>query len=280
MTALYRIVHFVPDFRIAARVPLGALLRRRAAVESVVPGNADAVACVGDPRAQALFVWLRARLVEVRSFDEVSEGMRPHVVLDDARAVPAAIEDPVEWLQSLLSPVTATAKRASTSRPQRASRGRRYLDNVGLGRFLQPGRLDRRAWEGLGWVRPGRSTAAPVVSQWVRGPDHLLLMEPLVADASAARRDLVDVGRDFHAIAHMHGELPSSEGAAGALQRLEYVAYLLPGGPTEQRADLAEEAREVLPGEAKLVDMSVVHDRRALAERMRATCEQGRAELV
>jgi hypothetical protein len=86
----FRVVYYVPDPIIGARIPLGALVTvdgRTEVVRASLPG-VDYLGQQGHAAASRL----RSRLLIAES---------PYLVTGDARAIPDGVVDPVAWVAAL-----------------------------------------------------------------------------------------------------------------------------------------------------------------------------------
>lgn len=265
MSPSYRIVQFVPDPFSGARTPVAALVTDGDALRVVRSPHLPGPECLGGARRAALVRLIVDALLESAVFDRLPASVGPQAVLDPVRNVPVAGLDAAErWvLEHALPHPEKVAKGETTGgrAPHRATLGKRFFETWRVAEYVRATFKPASDFDG----RLARMSAYGEVSHWVEGPASVLLMEPIAPRRHQFADDLRDVARLFASYRFaLHQEPPTAD-----LARL--VAYLLPGGSDEQRADVAAG----LPAAHEVVDTEDVSQRARFLEIIRDIGRRG-----
>lgn len=254
-TARYRLVHFVPDPFVGARVPVAAVLEAdgRTSVHRLphLPGPE----CLGGKeRATALHMVLEG-LGELASFERLPVALGPQALLDDAREVPRGV-DAQAWLEDALLRVAPRQPAASNHSGQnRATYGYRFFENWNVQRWVHKTFHPGQSIPGL----LVKARPLDAISHYVVGRDEVLLMEPIVPTRAEAKRSEKEGATLFGA--YKTAMTPEDSGKA------KLVAYVLADGAEADRREikamLADWADEVF-------DTTSAPTRDRLVERVRS----------
>ena len=225
MTAQYRIVHFVPQPFLGAKIPVAALVRHGGATRVVAADrqlDADSVGGV----AQAATLRMLLRALEGASFDDLPATAGPHAVLDEPRAIPDSV-DPLAWVSAFVLPARERGTRR-TQRPRWSQYGLEFFRRHDVERHVQKRYSPQRYPDVVPELRGARLQP---ISQWVKGREAMLLMEPIVPADTRLDQALQDIATTFSAY-RFH--LPQHVAAF-------LIVYVLPGAPERLRARVREE---------------------------------------
>jgi len=198
MNARYRMVHYVPDPFVGARVPLAALVMVDGAVEVVKVPNIPGPSCLGSRSRAAVASMILEDLTMVTGFDRLPPSIGPHALLDQAYDVPDGVRDVATWLTNLLEGLAPAARAEAPEHhhsPQRSSLGYRFLENNRVAQYV---RKTFSPDEDFGGVLSSAKTLGSI-SHYVPGNHDLLLMEPLIVSRPQLREDIRDVAKMFGA---------------------------------------------------------------------------------
>lgn len=251
MSAEFRIVHFVSDPFLGARIPVAALLRDRANVVRVVRAQRlPDPECLGGPKYAAALRMVLDSLDNAPTFDRLPQAVGPFATMAEPRTVPDDVHDAAKWLGSHVLPTAvATGEGAREREPKRARVGYRFFESWGLHRYVKKEFKIKERWNAV--FRSERSDSSSIasidsISHWVEGSSKILLMEPLIPGRASFQRDLHGVARSFSAF-RFH------------LERLELtkdislVAYVLSSRHRERRDEAIVSLRDIAH---EIVDLS------------------------
>jgi hypothetical protein len=294
MSAEFRIVHFVSDPFLGARIPVAALLRDHANVVRVVRAQRlPAPECLGGPKhAAALRMILDAldsapafdrlpQAVEVvaqlqygledsaPAFDRLPQAVGPFATMAEPRAVPDDVPAPAKWLGSHVLPTPITADVAGRERePKRARVGYRFFQSWDLHGYVKKRFKLEERWSAVFRGEHGDSSSLASIdsiSHWVEGSSKLLLMEPLIPGRSSFSRDLHGVARSFSAFRyHLERLEPKKD--------VSLVAYMLSSQNRERRTEAITSLRDIAH---EIVDLSDTASQQHFVHQVRAIGESG-----
>ncbi len=201
MNARYRMVHYVPDPFVGARVPLAALVMVDGAVEVVKVPNIPGPACLGSRSRAAVASMILDDLTMVTGFDRLPPSIGPHALLDQAYEVPDGVRDVTAWLTNLLEGLSPAARAAAPEHhhaPPRSSLGYRFLEAYKVAQYVRKTFSPGHDLDGL----LVNATTLGSISHYVPGKHDVLLMEPLIASRPQLKEDVRDVAKMFGAYKH------------------------------------------------------------------------------
>src|SRR5699024_4669554 len=105
MTALFRMVHFVPDRFTGARFPIAALVATGGGLRVVSAPHRPGNECLGGPQAGDLLDFVVEALGDVVRIDDVPPAIETCVDFGEVHRVPTGATDPATWVQdAVLTP--------------------------------------------------------------------------------------------------------------------------------------------------------------------------------
>jgi hypothetical protein len=258
VTARFRLIDFLADPFTGARFPIAALVQvgREVSVARAPQAIELGLGYSTGAYTTARFI-VDSLEASATSIDALPVSVGPHAVLGEERLVPEGVTAPVSWIEdTLLRPSTPSILRAAAKERVRERTGFRFLQQWNVAQFVgHPYRARSH------FPKNKFGLILQDVSQFVRGPSHLLLMEPLVIDAGSYKRSLKHVGTVFAAWQHAFDSTRDP-------QRAELVAYVLSG----DRPDAVAHAKEALRGSAdRVVDVNASTERAAFFDSIRST---------
>lgn len=260
MNATFRLVHFVADPFTGARFPVGALVRTRDRIQVARTPEPIDLGLARTSGAAATARLVADALAEARNFDELPAAAGPQAELGEEREIPPEVASPVDWVRDcVLLRATPLRQRApaATSKERRAA-GYRFLKQYGIAQFVGQ-RLHARE------LVPGLKAASVLtdISQYVRGPNRLLLIEPVLIVHAHQPKTIRRIGTTFMAWQHA---LERTEFA----HRTEYYAYVLDREGTNR----AGEVRELLSGsDVKVLDVNRTDERTHFIDVVRSAAQ-------
>jgi hypothetical protein len=109
MSAEFRIVHFISDPFLGARIPVAALLRDRTNVVRVVRAQRlPAPECLGGPKYAAALGMVLECLGSAPAFDRLPQPVGPFATMGEPLTVPDGVHDAAKWLGSHVLPTAVT----------------------------------------------------------------------------------------------------------------------------------------------------------------------------
>ena len=244
MSAIYRLVHFVPDPFVESRVPIAALVTDNGQLSVVRARTVPSARCLGGSAQAAVVQMILEDLSRgVASQNHLPSSLGPHAVLGTERTVPASVGDAIQWVTQLVQHRGDDDQSEKRYRgPQRATLGYRFFQTYRIDRFV------RKTFDPLndadGLLQQAKLFGT--VSHFVDGRDDLLLMEPIVTTRENFDHELTEVGKLFGAYRSiMH---------PNARKRAQLVAYVLDGGSSDSRQRAIEELR---PHADLVIDTSI-----------------------
>jgi hypothetical protein len=250
MTALYKLLHYVPNPFSGARVPVAALLRDADGLVRVIaaPHLPDA-ACLGSKRSERAIRFRLADIKELTRFDTLPRGFGSQFVLGPEQPAPA--DGAEDWLRRVVFPAVPHGAVAHKS-VQRRVLGRKYFQEQDVAHLVRD------------QFRNPRDQNIPAITHFVEGGGGVMLMEPL---SSRLRPDPeTDVTNVLTRLRAHHDVTPPAA---------SFWVYVLPGSPGRDAA-LAAQAREKVPDWAAVIDLNHRDDARSFLDRVR----QGVAPLL
>lgn len=257
MTAEYRILHFVPDPFVGTRIPVAALVRQGSSLGFAKACFVPGPACVGSRESELLAMTLDS-LQRVESFDVLPSAVGPHFVLEQIRAVPGTVEEPVAWVQRHVLPAQRHVDHQPKSprQPKRAVCGFRFMETWTVARYVKK---DFNPAVSLFEARADH-TAMPKISHWVGTPEHeLVLMEPVALERSHLDDEVREINTRFAAYRFFldrGGFLPAST---------KLLAYILPHSTNTR----SESVSERLSAAHEVVDTASERERLPFIEMIR-----------
>lgn len=224
----YRVIHFVPDLVMGARVPVGAAVETAGGIQVVCTSNLN-VSCLG--HAAAVGQLVIDMLEDVRSLDVLPLALNGLAEFGPVASVPA--EDGPAWVRAHLFPHREVGSRRGE---RRATQGYQYMYAA-----LRPHGV-HKAWihrkfdpmkHGPEWLR--RVATLPNASQWV-GADQVLLLEPIVLDRPTLYEDLAAVTKTLSAYATAAHHFNAGE-------QLGCAAYVVGGDPQQAKPEVLAQLR-------------------------------------
>ncbi len=239
MIATCRIVHYEPDPFTGLRVPLGALVWDGRRWHGVAAEHLPVPDCLGGEEHARMAALLARQVSEVGDATRSEGSLGPFVRFAESRALPAGVEDPVQWVREHLLPRRVAAIRGEGLQrgPTLPSQGYAFFRTFGVSHLVK--KTFKPTQDGVRWLE-GRGRGLQPITHWVEGRSSLMLMEPV----SPSRPQLED---DLQTLATRLLAWRSVLTQPSGTSRL--VAYLLTGGRREQR----DEVREVLQDKVDLL---------------------------
>lgn len=256
MSTTFRIVHFVPDPISGARLPVAALMNEGGRVRLVTATSLPTTGCVGTQSAKNNMHHVLQTLARADQIDRLPLSIGPLAVLDaEPHNVPEGIADSAAWVQTNVLPhreARSPLPRSSERTTDRVELATDFLDENGVGSLVQ------RHVEAREFLPALRAPVDPI-SQCVRGPDRVLLLEPIFAPKHAVLREqLREISGRFLAWQSLMRR--------ASVQR-EFVAYVLPnGGSWEEAEDTLQEDTG-----ARVLDVSSAEQLNRLLQSIRST---------
>jgi hypothetical protein len=226
----YRLIHFVPDPFLGGRVPVAAVVQGADGLRVMEAPRLPGVMCLGRKSAVVTIRHVLEDLTRVESFDRLPGSVGPQVVLGDAHSIPPGTDDPVAWLTRLLAGTRddGLANPHRTREPHLVTRGTQFLRARSVASFVR-----RKFKPPAGFVR-GHSRALSPISQYVKGQEELLLMEPLVPTRRGWHEDMRKVSErvaSYKFAMENGGRLP---------EKPQFFVYVLVGGPDDRRREISD----------------------------------------
>lgn len=254
-TASYRLVHYLTDVFVGARVPLGALVSADGARLWVENRSLPDGRCLGG-QAHANTVQMLLEQFRAGANEQSTMEIGPRVFFDPVRAIPAGAE-PVAWVSDVLFPRRRDDEGVGRNVPASAAEiGRGIFSRFDVAKYVRRGFRPSD--------HPGVLPAlAPIhlrkVAHWVWGGDvRLLLLEPVRASGQRRDSEVERVSTLFSAY-RLHLD-------RNAIADVQLIAYLLPGMKPPQRH---ETERDLLPV-ARVVDLTSKTSRNDLISEIRS----------
>jgi hypothetical protein len=243
-------MHFSPDPFSGARWPFAAIVERDGAIEIARSGRLPGPDCLGSEKAAGLLLWMFEHLAQVRSFDRPPPAFGTSVVLDRAISLPAAVTEPVRWVEEHVLPRAGGASKATKPRSERlASAGLRFFEAEGVGQWVRKGFDPARHWPG---TAPRGVSGLKPVNHFTTGGGEVLLMEPVLPLRVHSARDLQDVITKMQAYRGAIGR------AHAAGQYMQTVFYILADNNADRREMVQSCLADVVD---RVVDTNAVGDR-------------------
>jgi hypothetical protein len=193
MSARFRVVHFVPDPILGARVPIGAFVRDGGAVFVARARFVPDALCVGGSASAAVLRELLRDLERLAAAPSPTDAFGPHVFVDAERPMPDGVREPVRWLEAYLLPSAGTIEPTRRT-PPRASAGMNFFQVHHAARYVGVHFEPRR--NAKGWI-VGETEGLQTITHWVAGFDSALLLEPLVLGRTTIDKDIREIASRF-----------------------------------------------------------------------------------
>ena len=252
MSAEFRIIHFISDPFLGARIPVAALLREEGddKVQVVRAQHLPGPECLGGAEYSAALRMVLEFLDASPTFDQLPNTVGPLVAMAEPMQVPDAIRDPAKWLSKVL-PTRAKGEAGRERDANRSTSGYRFFESRNINHYVRKQFRISAHWKSLAIRKNNDDILASAastdsISHWVEGSKKVLLMEPLIPSRRSFKDDVRDVARNFSAYRyHLEKLQPKKD--------IILVAYLLPFRDGARRQEAASRLHDVAH---KIVDLS------------------------
>jgi hypothetical protein len=268
MSAEFRVIHFISDPFLGARIPVAALLREDDDVVRLIRAqHLPGAECLGGAEYSAALRMVLECLDSSPTFDQLPLTVGPLAIMAEPVRVPDAIRDPVKWLQQVL-PTTPKTEQGREREANRSTVGYKFFQSWQINHYVQKHFRMSAHWQSLS-VRKSAVTPSAAstdsISHWVEGTKKVLLMEPLIPSRRSFSNDVHEVAQNFSAYRFHLSELRPEKDVL-------LVAYVLPYANQERREEAFISLKKVAH---RVIDLSNKESERNFVQQVESVGKSG-----